>query len=173
MAANDDDDRPVYRGLTRREIAWHYTPTAAVPDHACLTAAKRARSAVTLARLPGPRDASYGPDKRQLLDIFPAGPNAPVLLYLHGGAWRMLDRRDYSFIAEPWVARGVTVVLPSYGRLPATPLRTLMRHAREAVLWTAAHIARHGGGPGPPACRRHVRRRPSPGAGCGRQVRSR
>lgn len=145
------DDAPVYRGLTRREIAWHYNPTAAVPDHARFTEAKRALSRETLARLPGPRDVSYGPDERQLLDIFPAAGAgarpAPVLLYLHGGAWRMLDRRDYAFVAEPWVAAGVTVVLPSYGRLPAAPLRALMRHAREAVLWTRDNIAQHGGDP--------------------------
>lgn len=142
------DDRPVYRGLTRQEIAWHYNPTAAVPDHARFTAAKRTLSAEVLARLPGPRDLPYGLDERQLLDIFPAGPGSPVLLYLHGGAWRMLDRRDYAFIAEPWNQAGVTVVLPSYGRLPDTPLLDLMRHAREAVHWTLANIADHGGNPG-------------------------
>lgn len=140
-------ERTVYRGLTRTELAWHYNPTAAVPDHASFTAAKRAASAAALQRLPGPRALRYGPDERQLLDIFPAGPAAPVLLYLHGGAWRMLDRSDYAFVAEPWVARGVAVVLPSYGRLPATPLRGLMRHARDAVSWTSAHIAGHGGDP--------------------------
>jgi len=145
---NKDDARPVYRGLTRQEIAWHYNPTAAVPDHASFTAAKRALSAEVLARMPGPRDVRYGPDARQLLDIFPAGPGAPVLLYLHGGAWRMLDRRDYAFIAEPWVEAGVTVVLPSYGRLPDAPLLDLMRHAREAVMWTLANIADFGGDPG-------------------------
>jgi len=144
---DDEDDRPVYRGLTRREIAWHYNPTAAVPDHARFTAAKRALSGEVLARLDGALDIRYGPDERQLLDIFPADPDAPVLLYLHGGAWRMLDRRDYTFVAEPWVKAGVTVVLPSYGRLPQTPLRDLMRHAREAVLWTAANVAGHGGDP--------------------------
>lgn len=144
---SDVDESPVYRGLTRQEIAWHYNPTAAVPDHARFTEAKRALSAEVLARLPGPRDLAYGPDARQLLDIFPAGPGSPVLLYLHGGAWRMLDRRDYAFIAEPWTQAGVTVVLPSYGRLPDTPLLDLMRHAREAVRWTLDNIAAHGGDP--------------------------
>lgn len=139
--------RPVYRGLTRAEIARQYNPTVAVPDHATFTAAKRQRSAEVLAALPGPRDVRYGPDDRQRLDIFPAGEGAPTLLYLHGGAWRMLDRRDYAFVAEPWVARGVTVVLPSYGRLPASPLPALMRHAREAALWTSRTIAAHGGDP--------------------------
>ncbi len=130
-----ETDAPVYRGLTRAEIAEQYNPTRAVPDHAAFTAAKRARSDAVRARLPGPRDVPYGDHPRQLLDIYPAGPGAPVLLYLHGGAWRMLDRRDYAFIA-------------SYGRLPDAPLTALMAHAREAVAWTVANIAEYGGDPG-------------------------
>lgn len=140
-------DAPVYRGLTRSEIAFAYNPTRAVANHAAITADKRRRSDAALTRLGGRRDIRYGPHERQLLDIFPAGPGAPVLLYLHGGAWRTLDRRDYAFIVEPWLDHGVTVALPSYGRLPDCALTQQMRHAREAILWTHANIAAEGGDP--------------------------
>ena len=36
-----------------------------------------------------------------------------------GGYWRALDKSDYSFVAAPFVKRGVTVALINYALCPA------------------------------------------------------
>jgi arylformamidase len=139
---------PIWRGLTRAEIAAQYDMRLAVPDGPACSARKRALSARVRARLPGPRDVAYGHGPRQQLDIYPAGcDRAPILIFVHGGAWRSLDKAVYAFIAEPWREAGVTCVLPGYGLLPEVGLDAMMGEIREAIAWTATNAQSFGGDP--------------------------
>ena len=145
----DPLDEMVWGGLTRRQVSQQYDMRVAVPDGGTYSDAKRALSEKVRAALPGPRDVVYGSGPRQQLDIYPAAETgAPVLLYIHGGAWRYLDKTVYAFIAEPWRERGVTCVLAGYGLLPDVPMDRMMAEIREAVAWTAANADSFGGDPG-------------------------
>ncbi len=97
------------------------------------------------------------PPAAQTLDIFTPPPGAappaggwPVLLFVHGGYWRALDKADHSFIAPPWVAQGAIVVIPNYGLCPAVRVSTITDQMRQAVAWTARHIGNLNGQPGNP-----------------------
>jgi arylformamidase len=80
------------------------------------------------------------------LDVFPATqPNASVLLFIHGGWWRSLDKRDHSFIAPSFVAAGVTVVIPNYTLCPAVGVDTIASQMAQALAWTHRHVAQDGG----------------------------
>jgi arylformamidase len=80
------------------------------------------------------------------LDVFPAErPNSPVMLFIHGGWWRSLDKRDHSFIAPPFVQAGVTVVIPNYNLCPAVGVDTIAWQMAQALAWTHRHIAEYGG----------------------------
>jgi arylformamidase len=80
------------------------------------------------------------------LDVFPsAHPNSPVLLFIHGGWWRSLDKRDHSFIAPPFVAAGVTVVIPNYSLCPVVGIETIALQMAQSLAWTHRHIAQYGG----------------------------
>jgi len=141
----------VYRGMTRAQVGAQYNPQIAVPDAPRYGRENREASERARAQLDGKLDVRYGPDARQLLDIFPArgaaGP-APVLIFVHGGGWRTLDKSVYSFIAPAWSAAGVLTVLPSYGLLPDVPLWRMVEQVREAIAWIAAHAHEYGGDPG-------------------------
>ena len=51
------------------------------------------------------------------LDVFPtARPGAPVLVFIHGGGWRSLDKADHSFVAPAFTRQGACVVVPNYAR---------------------------------------------------------
>ncbi len=141
--------------MTRAQVAAQYNPQIAVPDPARYGRENREASAAARAHLPGVLDVRYGPGQRQLLDVFPATGTdnrksglAPVLLFVHGGGWRTLDKSVYSFIAPAWSAAGVVTVLPSYGLLPEVPLWRMVEEVREAVAWVAAEIHGYGGDPG-------------------------
>lgn len=98
------------------------------------------------------------PPASQTLDVFsppastkpPAG-GWPVLLFIHGGYWRALDKADHSFLAPPWVngvaGQGAVVVIPNYALCPAVTVSTITAQMQQAVLWTLRHIAQHGGNP--------------------------
>lgn len=98
------------------------------------------------------------PPAAQTLDIFTPPPGAsppsggwPVLLFVHGGYWRALDKADHSFIAPPWVAQGAIVIIPNYALCPAVRVSTITDQMRQAVAWTARHIGNLNGQPGNPS----------------------
>ena len=55
----------------------------------------------------------------EVLDWFPAAaPAAPVLVFVHGGAWRGGRKEQYSFPAEPLVAAGAHYVALDFASIP-------------------------------------------------------
>jgi arylformamidase len=93
-------------------------------------------------------DLRYGDRPGETLDIFrAAAPNAPVLIYIHGGYWRALDKSDFSFVAPSFVAEGAMVVVPNYALCPAVSIEDIALQMVKAVVWTWHHAAAHGGNP--------------------------
>lgn len=93
-------------------------------------------------------------DAARQLDVFTPPPGEhrppggwPVLLFIHGGYWRALDKADHSFIAPPFVAQGACVVMPNYTLCPAVRVSDITRQMVAAVAWVWQHIAQHGGHP--------------------------
>src|SRR3979409_2193215 len=53
------------------------------------------------ARLGQPNSIAYGPKPVEQLDLFATSkPNAPINIFIHGGAWRARTVKDYAFEAE-------------------------------------------------------------------------
>ena len=85
----------------------------------------------------------------------PNSADAPVLVFIHGGYWRALDKRDHSFVAPAFTRRGVCVVVPNYALCPAVTVPQITMQMVHALAWTWRHIAplrrrpapHHGGGP--------------------------
>ena len=97
-------------------------------------------------------DLAYGSGPSEALDIFPAaGPaqvgGAPVLVFLHGGYWRGLDKADHSFVAPAFTQAGACVVVPNYALCPAVTVPQIVLQMVQALAWTWRHVAEHGGDP--------------------------
>lgn len=79
---------------------------------------------------------SYGASDKQKLDVFhAAGRDRPTLIYFHGGYWQRGDKSIYSFLADPFIAENVNVVLPGYDLCPTISMTKISQQAREAVAW--------------------------------------
>jgi arylformamidase len=94
-------------------------------------------------------DVPVGPTPIERVDIFPAagsGP-APVLVFVHGGYWLMLDKADFSFVANGFVPQGITTVVVNYALIPSVRMGELVRQCRQAVAWVLANAAGFGGDP--------------------------
>jgi len=93
-------------------------------------------------------DVRYGGEPGEALDIFPAAQaGAPVLVFIHGGYWRALDKSDHSFVAPAFTREGACVVLPNYALCPAVTIPQITMQLVQALAWTWRNIARHGGDP--------------------------
>lgn len=72
-----------------------------------------------------------------------AGPH-PVLLYLHGGGWRMGSKASAAAHAPHWLAMGLAVAAPSYRLVQAAPAPAAVEDAHAALDWLVEHGAEHG-----------------------------
>lgn len=95
-------------------------------------------------------ELAYGDAPSEKLDLFPADASlssggAPILVYLHGGYWRALDKRDQSFVAMPFVNAGAMVVVPNYALCPAVTIDHIALQMVAAVAWVYRHAEAHGG----------------------------
>lgn len=113
----------------------HPERTTIYQRHASLGSAYRAVSN-------GEFDLRYAPGDRCLLDVFPAkDEDAPVLFFVHGGYWRALDKDLVSFIAKPFQAAGITVVMPGYDLAPTVAVPEIVDEIRAAFRWTLDRLA--------------------------------
>jgi arylformamidase len=96
-------------------------------------------------------DVPYGQAAFEKLDIFPAGGRAqPVLVFIHGGYWRSLDKMDHSFVAPAFTQQGVCVVVPNYalcGATRSTTIEDISLQMVRCLAWVYRHIDQYGGDP--------------------------
>src|ERR1017187_7647614 len=97
------------------------------------------------------RNVAYGPEPRNRLDIWrlsttPA--NAPVVFYIHGGAWTFGDKREQGRpMLHEFVERGWIAVVCNYRLAPRHPWPAQMLDVTRTLAWIKKNIANHGGDP--------------------------
>lgn len=135
----------IYRGMTQQELDDQYNARATVPDFDGEMARYRALSDQAYDRLSPRCDLAYGPNPDERIDLFQADrPIAPLVVFIHGGYWRLLGRRDSAFMAEALVAQGASVAVVEYSLAPQAGLDQIVDQVRRAVAWLAGHSATLG-----------------------------
>jgi arylformamidase len=97
-------------------------------------------------------DIAYGLGDKEKLDIFSAAKSsmskaAPVLIFIHGGYWRSLDKADQSFLAPAFTQSGSCIVIPNYSLCPAVTVSDIVLQLVKAVAWVYKNIDKYGGDP--------------------------
>lgn len=139
----------------RKPESWfetQYNNRARVANSAGILARWAEASALVRARAPCRLDLRYGCGPRQTLDVFMphpafAGGFAPVLVFIHGGYWRAMDKSDHSFLAGAFTDEGALVIVPNYDRCPDVGIDRIAMQLTEAIAWAWRHAADHGGDP--------------------------
>jgi arylformamidase len=131
--------------------AWldqQYNNRALVPDFAEHLQKWAQASAYTRQQAACTLDVAYGDGEKETLDVFhTAASGAPVLVYIHGGYWRALDKSDQSFVAPSFTTSGAVVVVPNYALAPAVTLEHITLQLVKAVEWVWRHAAELGADP--------------------------
>lgn len=131
-----------------------YNNRALVPDHADYFARWADESRLARQTLDCRLDIEFGPSASEKLDVFlPASRaqasdrGAPVVVFIHGGYWRSLDKADHSFIAPALTAAGACVLVPNYDLCPAVTIPEIALQMVRALAWTYREVAAYGGDP--------------------------
>jgi arylformamidase len=143
--------------MPTKDAAWHdrmYNNRALVPDFADHFAHWTSASEQARETLKPALDVPYGDGLNETLDIFPAArADAPVVVFIHGGYWRSLDKSDHSFVAPGLRDLGACVVVVNYALCPGTTeqpvtIPDIALQMVKATAWVWRHIAKHGGDAG-------------------------
>jgi arylformamidase len=148
---NTHSDPQVSHSTDGKTDEWYdsmYNNRALVPDFAdhftrwqTLSEAARSHHRCVL-------DVAYGRDNKESLDIFPSEvPHSPVIVFVHGGYWRSLDKADHSFVAPELTKMGSCVVVPNYDLCPNVTIPQITMQMVKCLAWVHKNIKHWGGDP--------------------------
>ena len=121
-----------------------YDNRALVPDHLAIFARWRESSTAFRAEANVELDLHYGTAERHRLDLFHAKNPRGTVVFIHGGYWRSLDKSDFSFVAAPFVADGLSVAAFNYRLCPVDRVADTIDDCRAALVWLLANGQEHG-----------------------------
>jgi arylformamidase len=141
---------PIFRGYDRAALDREYDNRKKVSDAPAWLTRFAEASRDTRVEIPCRLDVAYGPAPGERLDIFPAdrATPAPIHVFIHGGYWQWLDKRDFSYVARAFVPAGITTVVINYGLIPAVTMAELVRQCRASIAWIVRNAASFGGDAG-------------------------
>src|SRR3954452_3606965 len=102
------------------------------------------------ARLGQPKRLAYESKPVEQLDLFATGkPNAPINVFIHGGAWRARPVKDYAYQAEMMVRAGAHWIGLDFDGVEGTngDLLPMADQVRRAVAWIYNNAKSFGGDP--------------------------
>ena len=96
-------------------------------------------------RFKGVYDLRYGAGPLETADFFHCGqPNAPIMVFFHGGYWRARDKKDYSFVVNGVLPLGCSVVVMNYDLCPSVTVTQIVDQTRRGLQWVAQQTAAWG-----------------------------
>jgi arylformamidase len=140
----------VWLDLDQKELDDAYDQSVYAPNLRQITGRYATNSEAVRARIGAPRRFSYGATPIEGLDLYASKtPNAPVQVFIHGGAWRGGLAKDYATPAEMFVEAGAHFVVLDFNNVIETQgdLMPMARQVRSAVAWVYKNGASFGGDP--------------------------
>ncbi|WP_440639116.1 alpha/beta hydrolase [Bradyrhizobium sp. PUT101] len=139
------DPRGRWSELSQAERDAAYDNNAAVKNSAALIAERNEASSRLRGTLKSHLDLPYGERANNKIDLYPAArPDAPCLVFLHGGYWQRNSRELFAMLVEGVAAHGWSVAIPGYSLAPEVSLTDIVGEIPRALDWLAAHGASYG-----------------------------
>jgi arylformamidase len=141
----------VWLDMDQKELDDAYDQSVYAPNRDQLNKRRASISELVRARLGAPKRVAYGATPHQMLDIYsPPNVNAPIAIFVHGGAWRAGYARDSAYGAETFVHAGAHfLVLDFINAIESGgDLMPMIEQVRRGVAWAARNAASFGGDPG-------------------------
>jgi arylformamidase len=140
----------VFLDYDQEEIDLAYDQAPWAPNQAAISKRNAQKSAAALARLGQPRRVAYGSAEMEKVDIYlTKQANAPINMFIHGGAWRSGNAKGAAYMSETFVDAGAHFVSVDFNNAPEVDgnLMIMADQVRRAVAWVHKNAASFGGDP--------------------------
>ena len=140
----------VWLDMDQKELDDAYDQAVYAPNQEQIAKRRVANCEGVRARLGAPRRFAYGPTPAEGLDLYPTKrANAPVQIFIHGGAWRAGTAKDNCEAAELFVHAGAHfVVLDFINVIEAEgSLFPMVEQVRRGIAWVHKNAASFGADP--------------------------
>jgi arylformamidase len=140
----------VFLDYDQEELDAAYTQALWAPNQAELDRRNAQKSARAVARLGPASRLAYGPTEAEKLDLYPTkAPNAPINVYVHGGAWQAGDAANAAYQSEMFVDSGAHFIALDFNNVLETKgnLMTMAQQVRRGVAWVYRNARSFGGDP--------------------------
>ena len=142
----------VYLNYTQAELDAAYNQAAYQPNIQQLRDRWIANSERTRQRIGPPLRLPYGPTEIEQLDLFRTdrdidGGDAPIFVFIHGGAWRAGSAKTYAAPAEMFTRAGAHYIVPDFVWVQDAggSLFPMAEQVCRAVAWVYENAASFGG----------------------------
>jgi arylformamidase len=141
---------PVWLDLDQRELDDAYDQSVYAFNARNIAERQAANNAQALSAIGKPERVAYGPTEIEKLDIYKTKrPNAPTLIFIHGGAWLSGRSANFAVYAEPFIKAGANFIAVDFDSVRDTngDLFPLVDQCRRAVAFVYRNAASFGGNP--------------------------
>jgi arylformamidase len=138
----------IWLDLDQAELDAAYDQSAYAPNRDQIVGRNATNSEGVRARLGAPRRYAYGQTPVEGLDVYVTKrANAPINVFLHGGAWRAGAAKNYASPAEMFVNAGAHYVVPDFAAVQDVggSLMPMAEQVRRAVAWVYRNAHTFGG----------------------------
>lgn len=140
----------VWMDMDQAELDAAYDQSVYAPNLPQVVKRYATNSEAVRAHLGAPRRFAYGPTPIEGLDVYPTRRrNAPINIFIHGGAWRGGMAKDSAYPAELFVGAGAHYVVPDFINVleAGGNLMPIADQVRRAVAWVRRNAKSFGGDP--------------------------
>lgn len=137
-------DAPDWRSLSQEALDSGLNNGAAVAGSGDMVGGWEKLSAEMRARHSAHLNLQYGPRERNRIDFLQAAPNAPTLLFIHGGYWQMRSKDAFTLFAAGSIAHGINVALIGYTLAPDATLEQIVAEIHAGIDFLARRLPELG-----------------------------
>jgi arylformamidase len=141
----------IYLNYTEAGIDSAYDQSYWAPNRLLVFEQLKALRTLSQKEIGDPERIQYGETEVEHLDLYRSQQkNAPIHIYIHGGAWRGGNGSGLkAYNARKFIERGVMYIAPDYALATDAngSLYPMVEQLRKAVAWTYQNAAKFGGNP--------------------------
>jgi len=140
----------VWLDMDQQELDDAYDQAIYAPNREQIRERRAANNEIALKIIGKPERVAYGAAKIEKVDIYKTKrPNAPVNIFIHGGAWRGGTSSQAAYMAETFINAGAHFVPVDFNNVLETggDIFPMVDQVRRAVAWVYKSAKSFGGDP--------------------------